>query len=181
MAKEKNKMNFRDEKSLTPVKNILNEASLAVSDKSRTVAKSPIAQTLKAAATIGAGSAISFASLYFAGTIGLSAAGITSGLAAAGGLIGGGMATGIGIIASPVLIAGGVVTGAVLYHKNKKLKQEKELCYKEAIKKQNAIITALKEESNADKERIEYLNSINKLLEAAIRDLKADLNKKQEA
>lgn len=154
MAIEKNsKMNFKDEKSLTPVKNILNEASLAVSDKSRTIAKSPVSKPLAAAAAIGTGGALSFAAL-----------------------------AGISVASMPVLIAGGPILGGfLLYQKAKKLKQEKELCYKEAIKKQNEIITALKEESSADKERIEYLNAINKLLEAAIRDLKADLEMKQGA
>lgn len=59
--------------------------------------------------------------------------------------------------------------------KNRKLKEAKELCYKEAIKKQNAIIKALQNESRRDKERIDYLTSLNNLLKAAIRDLKYDL------
>lgn len=50
-----------------------------------------------------------------------------------------------------------------------------ELVYKNAIAKQNAILKALKEESNADKERIEYLNGLNILLQSAIKDLKHDL------
>ena len=40
---------------------------------------------------------------------------------------------------------------------------------------QNAILKALKEESNADKERIEYLNGLNILLQSAIKDLQHDL------
>ena len=59
--------------------------------------------------------------------------------------------------------------------KNQKLKEAKELCYKEAVKKQTAIIKALKEEVSADKERIDYLNSLNILLQSAIKDLKHDL------
>ena len=58
---------------------------------------------------------------------------------------------------------------------NKKLKEAKELCYREAVRKQNAIIKALKNESDADKERIDYLNSLNTLLQSAIKDLEYDL------
>lgn len=53
----------------------------------------------------------------------------------------------------------------------------KELVYKEAIAKQNAIIKALKKESNADKERIEYLIGINQLLQETILELQKELEK----
>ena len=36
-------------------------------------------------------------------------------------------------------------------------------------------LKALKEESNADKERIDYLNGLNILLQSAIKDLQHDL------
>lgn len=58
-----------------------------------------------------------------------------------------------------------------------KMLKAKELAYKEAIAKQNAIIKALKEESNADKERIEYLIGINQLLQEAILELQKELEK----
>ena len=48
---------------------------------------------------------------------------------------------------------------------------------REAIKKHEAIIRALKEEADASKERIDYLQSLNVLLQRAIHDLKADLGK----
>ena len=72
-----------------------------------------------------------------------------------------------------VLAAGGVGTIAAI--KRKQLKQEKERLYQEALKKHNAIIKALKDEANADKERLDYLQSLNILLQQAVRDLKADL------
>lgn len=53
--------------------------------------------------------------------------------------------------------------------------ESKELLYKNAIAKQTAVLKALKEESDADKERIEYLNGLNILLQEAIKDLKHDL------
>lgn len=49
------------------------------------------------------------------------------------------------------------------------------LAYKQAIAKQNAIIKALKEETNASKERIEYLIGINRLLQDAIAELQGEL------
>ena len=51
----------------------------------------------------------------------------------------------------------------------------KMLAYKQAIAKQNAIIKALKEETNASKERIEYLIGINRLLQDAIAELQGEL------
>ena len=51
----------------------------------------------------------------------------------------------------------------------------KKLCYENAVRAQNGIIKALKEESQADKERLDLLNSLNILLQSAIKDLKHDL------
>lgn len=52
------------------------------------------------------GGAGSLAALYFLGTTGLSAVGITSGLATAGAIVGGGMVSGLFILAAPVAICG---------------------------------------------------------------------------
>lgn len=114
--------------------------------------------------------------LYGLGSaVGLSAAGITSGLAAAGSIVGGGMVAGVFVLAAPVavLAAGGV--GLASHLKNKQLRQEKERLYKEALAKHQAIIKALKDEAEADKEWLDYLQSLNILLLRAIDDLKADL------
>ena len=92
-----------------------------------------------------------------------------------GGLIGGGMAAGIAVSAAPAVVLGGAGIGVASHIKNKKLREAKELIYKNALVKQNAILKALKEESNADKERIEYLNGLNILLQSAIKDLQHDL------
>ena len=85
------------------------------------------------------------------------------------------MVYGIAVLAAPAAILGSVGVGVASHVKNKKLRQAKELIYKEAVAKQNAIIKALEEEKNADKERIDYLTRINTLLQAAIKDLKYDL------
>ena len=65
--------------------------------------------------------------------------------------------------------------GVASHVRNKKLRESKELIYKNAIAKQTAIVKALKEETDADKERIEYLNGLNILLQSAIKDLQHDL------
>lgn len=172
----KKNMKFQSQDALKTVQAVINDADKALKDKSRTMEDSPIGETVAGAVGVGVGAGIGFAGLYFGGSVvGLSAAGITSGLAAAGGLIGGGMAAGVAVLAAPAVVLGGVGIGVASHIKNKKLHEAKELVYKNAIAKQNAIIRALKEESNADKERIDYLNGLNVLLQAAIRDLQHDL------
>jgi len=174
--KKKKDMLFQSVESLQQVVNVVNEAAAAVNDKSRTIRESAIPEVLAGAIGAGIGGVGSFAALYGLGSvIGLSAAGITSGLAAAGGIVGGGMVAGVFVLAAPValLAAGGV--GLASHLKHKQLRQEKERLYKEALKKHQAIIQALKDETNADKERLDYLQSLNILLTQAIKDLKKDL------
>lgn len=163
--------------SLQQVVNVINEAAAAVNDKTRTIRESAIPEVLAGALGAGLGGVGSFAALYGMGVVGLSAAGITSGLAAVGGIVGGGMVAGVFVLAAPValLAAGGVLLASDL--KNKQLKQEKERLYKEALKKHEGIISALKAEADADKERLDYLQSLNILLTQAIKDLKSDLGK----
>lgn len=161
ITKKKN-MNFQSVESLQSIVNVVNEAA-AVNDKKRTIRESAIPEVLAGALGAGIGGVGSFAALYGLGSVvGLSAAGITSGLAAAGGIVGGGMVAGVGV-------------GVVSHLKNKQLRQEKERLYKEALSKHDAIIKALKEEADADKERMDYLQSLNILLQRAITDLQKDL------
>lgn len=175
-VKKKKEMKFQSVEALQQVVNVVNEAAAAVSDKSRTIRESAIQEVLMGALGAGIGGLGSFAALYGLGSVvGLSAAGITSGLAAAGSLVSGGMVAGVFVLAAPVavLAAGGV--GLASHLKNKQLRQEKERLYKEALAKHQAIIKALKDEAEADKERLDYLQSLNILLARAIDDLKADL------
>ncbi|WP_456080366.1 hypothetical protein [Mogibacterium diversum] len=89
---KKNKnMNFQNIESLQSVVNVLNEAAIAINDKKRTIRESAIPEVLAGALGAGIGGISSFVALYGLGSVGLSAAGITSGLATAGGIIGGGM------------------------------------------------------------------------------------------
>ena len=172
MAKDKN---FKSLDALQSVVNVVNEAGEAVKDKSRTIANSAIPDILAGALGAGIGGVVSFAALYGLGVVGLSAAGITSGLAAAGAIVGGGMVAGVFVLAAPVavLAAGGVGIASTI--KRKQLKQEKERLLKAAIEKHHAIVEALKNEVDATKERADYLNSLNILLQQAIKELKADL------
>lgn len=174
-VKKKRNMVFQSVESLQHVVSVVNEAAMALNDKSRTIKGSAIPEVLAGALGAGIGGVGSFAALYGLGTVGLSAAGITSGLATAGSIVGGGMVAGIFVLAVPIvaLAAGGV--GIASHIKNKQLKQEKERLYTEALKKHEAIIRALKEETDANKERLDYLQSLNILLNQAIKDLNKDL------
>ena len=159
ITKKKN-MNFQSVESLQSIVNVVNEAAAAVNDKKRIIRESAIPEVLAGALGAGIGGVGSFAALYGLGSVvGLSAAGITSGLAAAGG----------------IAVLGGVGVGVASHLKNKQLRQEKERLYKEALSKHDAIIKALKEEADADKERMDYLQSLNILLQRAITDLQKDL------
>lgn len=172
----KKDMCFQSLDALKPVQNVIEDADLALNDQSRKMNESPIGEALAGAVGAGVGAGIGFAGLYLGGSVvGLSAAGITSGLAAAGGLIGGGMVAGIAVLAAPAVILGGAGILVASNARNTKLREAKELTYKNAIAKQTAIIKALKQETDADKERIDYLNGLNILLQAAIQELKHDL------
>ena len=83
-VKKKKDMVFQSVDSLQQVVNVLNEAAVAVNDKTRTIRHSAIPEVLTGALGAGIGGVGSFLALYGLGTVGLSAAGITSGLAAAG-------------------------------------------------------------------------------------------------
>ena len=163
-VKKKSDMKFQNQEALQQVQRVIDDADATLKDKLRRIKDSPIGEAVTGAAGIAAGAGIGFTGLYFGGAVvGLSAAGITSGLAA------------VGVLGAPVVALGVGAVGITSHIKNKKLRESKEILYKNALSKQTAILKALKEESNADKERIEYLNGLNVLLQAAIKDLQHDL------
>lgn len=174
---KKEDMKFPTLESMQSVVKVINDASEALKDKDRVIADSPLSEVLTGSLGAGIGGAASFAALYGSGAAGGSTAGITSGLAAAGSVIKGNRVA--GILALTASIVGlGIGIANTLRHKQlkqEKLQQEKERLYQEAIKKQNAILKALREENNANKDRIDYLTKINILLVHAIKDLKHDL------
>lgn len=163
--KKKVTINFKSENELKKVQEVLNEADEGINDKSRTVAKSTMSELLNGILDMDISEVMGLASIVT--RVGVSRFAVTGGLT--------GIA-GFSPLFAPVTVVLGVGFGVAKYIRNKKLKNQKELCYKEAIKKQNAIIQALKEESDADKERLDYLNSMNKILQAVIKDLKHDLD-----
>lgn len=172
MAKQ---VNFKSMDSLTSIIKVVNEADEALNNKARVIADSAIPEVLSGAAGAVAGGALSFIALINLGVVGLSAAGITSGLAAAGAIIGGGMVAGIGVLAAPVVILGAGAVGLTSAIKRKKVTEKKEELLKAAVSKYDAIVRTLKDEVDMTKERAEYLNALNILLQSAISDLKADL------
>lgn len=174
-VKKKKDMRFQSVDALQQVVNVVNEASAALNDKSRTIAESPIPEVLGGALGAGIGGVTSFAALYGLGTVGLSAAGITSALATAGALVGGGMAAGVFVITAPVTILAVGGAGVFAHLRSKQLQQEKEKLYQEAMKKHQAIIRALKEEADANQKRLDYLQALNILLTQAVKDLQHDL------
>ena len=173
-------MIYKNIESLQPIVNVVNEAANAINDKTRTISESAIPEVLAGALGSGIGGIVSFTALYGLGTVGLSAAGITSGLAAAGGIIGGGMVAGIFVLAAPIAGLAATGVGIATHLKNKQLKQEKERLYQEVLRKHQAIIQSLKEETNADQKRLDYLQSLNIMLTKAITDLRKDLNISEE-
>lgn len=131
--KKKKDMVFQSVESLQQVVNVINEAAVAVNDKTRTVRESAIPEILAGAIGAGIGGVGSFAALYGLGSVGLSAAGITSGLAAAGGIVVGGMVAGVFVLAAPValLAAGGVGLASHLKHKQLRQEKERKRCLRE--------------------------------------------------
>lgn len=176
MKTKKKDMIFKSVDFLQQIVNVVNEAASALNDSKRTIKESAIPEVLAGALGAGIGGVGSFAALYGLGIVGLSAAGITSGLATAGAIVGGGMVAGIFVLAAPIAGLAATGVGVALHLKNKQLKQEKERLYKEVLLKHEAIIKALKEEVTATKERIDYLRSLNILLQQAIKDLKSDID-----
>lgn len=157
----KKKMKIQSQEALQVVQAVIDDADQALKDTSRKMKDSQLG---KVTATTGM--------LTVGGTIGSSIAGFRLG---AVGATAPSALTLSSLLASPVVVLGGIGIGVASHIKNKKMQEAKELLYKDAIAKQNAILKALNEEKNADKERIEYLTQINILLKEAIEDLRNDL------
>lgn len=174
---KKKDMVFKNVESLQQVINVINEAATASNDKRKTISESSIPEVLTGALGASIGGVGSFVALYGLGTVGLSAVGITSGLAAAGSIVGGGMVAGVFVLAAPVAILATGGVGVASHLKNKQLRQEKERIYKEVLVKHQAIIKLLEEEKDATQERLDYLQSLNIMLQQAIKDLSKDLGK----
>lgn len=167
---------YKNSDALVPLKKLSDEASAALSDPNRNKSTDgDINAALAAAGGITAGGGIGFAALYYAGVTGLSAAGITSALAAAGALVGGGMAAGVAVIAAPAVLLGVGAYAWVAQSNKVKLIENKEKLLADLSGKHNLVVKELRVKSRANRDRIVYLENLNTLLEAAIKDLQADL------
>lgn len=166
-------MNYRSIESLERIDRLCQETDLALNNKRvrRRTAPFFVGIIIVIGFLLG-GLLIAYILLVNAGTAGLSAVGITTALAALG--LGGGMVGGIFVLG--LIIAGPPIIAGVIFFSIRELKfrTEKDSLYKEALRKQEAIVRALKEERDADSERIEYLNELNILLKRTIRELNED-------
>lgn len=166
-------MNYRSIESLERIERLCEETDLALDNKRNRRRSTPFfIGFIIVGGVLVLCLLFAYLLLVNLGTVGLSAAGITSALAAIG--LGGGMVGGIFvlglIIALPPIVAGSIFFAI----RELKFKVEKDSLYKEALKKQEAVVRALKEERDADSARIEYLNELNILLKRTIRELNED-------
>ena len=164
-------MNYRSLESLERIEKLCEETDVALNTKHKKV--KGVSVILGAIIVVGVlilCMMIAYLLLINLGTAGLSAVGITSALAALGGsMVGGIFVIGL-IIAVPPILAGAIYFTI----RELKFKSEKDFLYKEALKKQQAVVKALQEEVNADSERINYLNELNVLLKRTIKELNED-------
>lgn len=182
--RKKHEIVYTTRDSLKPIQEVVEEAQIALRDKNRTIKDSPIASILVSAIpdVLGGfmggvgGAAVSFAALYFLGIPGLSAVGITTALKVAGALIGGGMLQGIFVLAVPIAVLAAGGCKVVMEINAKELMKDKERLLQQAIEMQQAIIVQIRAEVNAERQRADYLNSLNELLRRAITDLQKDLS-----
>ena len=178
VSDKKNKMNFPNLDSLQPVVNVLNEASITLGDSTRTVKDSPLIEVFSTVLGGTSGAGVSFLALYTAGTVGLSAAGITSALAAAGSIIGGGMVAGVFVLAAPIVGLAGVGTLAAKQIKKKQLRQEKKRLYEEIKEKYPLIEEEWKKiegNSEVSSDRKDLIKGLSILLKKALVELEEDL------
>lgn len=169
----KKDFNYQSLDALKPVESIINEAAEAVKDPTRTIVDSAIPEILGAVGGGAAGGIIAGGLIYGLGNVGLSAVGLTSGLKALG--LGVSMMTGVGVAAAIVAVPAVSGYAFINHSKKKKLLQEKERLYKEALKKHDAIINELTKKEEETSERADYLNRLNIVLQDVIKNLRADL------
>lgn len=128
-----------------------------------------VVEGLSALAGSGSGMGLSFGALYFGGTVGLSAAGITSGLATAGALVGGGMVAGVGVLAAPVALLG--IGGYALAKKYQQSKLGSALAT--AIEKLYAVQSRLVDNAEYFQQEIGGLNVLISELCKQLEEVKA--------
>lgn len=175
---EKEKMNFPSMDSLQSVVNVLNEAAITLGNPTRTIKDSPLVEVFSAALGTGGGAGVSFLALYGLGTVGLSAAGITSALAAAGSIVGLGMVGGVFVLAAPIVGLAGAGVAVAKQIKKKKVREVKKELFADAKEKYTLIVEERKRVSTDEdvpKDRKDILKGLEILLKKIIGELEADL------
>ena len=172
---------FPTTKSLEPLVKVVIDTQAALNDPERTlkdVDDKALYGALDAVfGTVGlaGGGLASFGILYAAGTVGLSAVGLSTGLAAAGAIVGGGMAAGVFVLAAPIVGLGAGGVGIAKLIKNKKLKDAKWHLLLEAKDTYRALEKLRADELNFSEERKSYLHQLDILLSRGITDLQSDV------
>lgn len=176
-SNQKKGMKFSSIKELQSVVDIINEASEALGDKTRTIKDSPLLEAMANVLGAGGGIGAGFLALYGCGVAGLSAVGITTGLATIGGLIGGGMVAGV-LVLSALPVAGIALTGGIIAKniKRKQLKEIKKDLYDEASDRLSRIrieLEGMNDDFNEDRKKL--LETLVAVLERVLQDLQYDL------
>jgi hypothetical protein len=167
---------YKSQSALAPVEKLLKEAGKAIEQPGRTLRESEIPEILGAVGGIGIGAAAGWGIF----TVGASAtatggAVTTSALAAAGSIIGGGMIAGISVVAAPAVLLGVAGYGVLAYRNKRKLRELKELLLQEAIRKNDAILSAMRTQGATNADRADYLSRLVAQLKAVIENLQGDL------
>jgi hypothetical protein len=163
--------------ALVPVEKLLAEASKAIEQPTRTLRDHEVPEVLGAIGGIGAGAAAGWGILTVgAAPAATGAAALTSGLATAGAVIGGGMVAGMAVIAAPAVVLGVAGFGLLARHNKKKLAERKQILLQEAIRKNNALLDALRTNAASNAERFEYLTRLVAQLKAVVENLQGDLH-----
>lgn len=165
-------MNFSSLESLDYIDRLCRDADFELNNKRRRRRQLPMfVGFIIVAVLLIIGIVVAYIMLAKMGTTaGLSAAGISSALKAIGGnMMGGIYVLGL-MIALPPIVAGCIFFGI----RELRFRVEKDALYKEAIKKQDAIIKALEEKSSSDSKKMERLKELNIVLTRTIRELNKD-------
>lgn len=169
--------NFKNMAALDNVQRVVDDANQALNNPNSGIKDSAISEVLAGALGAGAGGGIGFAALYGLGTVGLSAAGMTSALATAGALVGGGMAAGVAVLAAPAVLLGGGAIWLASKRNAKRLLERKESLFQQALKARDAVLRELNDCVGKSQDRIDRLNALNALLQRAVQELKQDLGR----
>ncbi len=85
------------------------------------------------------------------------------------------MAIGVAVIAAPAVVLGVAGFGLLARHNKKRLTERKQLLLQEAIRKNNALLEALRTSAASNAERFDYLSRLVAQLRAVVENLQSDL------